>query len=277
MFLGKKPIIYRYSKAILILVTLYGKGHKDVSPKTLIEYRQGFFFYIKEQNVQLSVKDLSRLLDVPEGDIYRWIKEESIPFYRVHDQYRFNRLEILDWATAHKIKISWRILQDTASQDQSFATLTEMIHKGGIHDGVEGKDKKTLLTNAVRLLKLPSNIDQESLLSAILAREELGSTGFGDGIAIPHARYPIVTHIPGAIASVCFAKTPVDFGSMDGKPVHCLFTLVSPTVRSHLQALSRIAFVLRNAHVRDVLAHPRSPEVVLAAIAEAEKAIGKPA
>lgn len=49
--------------------------------------------------MQLSVKELSKLLNGTERTVYRWIKEQSVPFYRIHDQYRFNRVEILDWAT----------------------------------------------------------------------------------------------------------------------------------------------------------------------------------
>jgi len=225
--------------------------------------------------MQLSVKDLSKLLNVTEGTIYRWIKQESIPFYQIHEQYRFNRVEILDWATAQKINISPDILPSSGERNVPALSLAETIRKGGIHYGVEGKDKKTLLTSVVHLLNLPQGVNKESLLNAMLVREELGSTGFGDGIAIPHARYPIVTHIPSVIASICFSREPVDFGAIDGKPVHCLFTLVSPTVRSHLQILSRIAFVLKEKGVREAIIYQKPKELILQEIEKAEQSIGR--
>jgi nitrogen PTS system EIIA component len=224
--------------------------------------------------MQLSVKDLSKLLNVTERTIYRWIKQQSIPVYRIHDQYRFNRVEILDWAMVQKINVSQAILQDTTENSISELSLTETIKKGGIHYRVEGKDKKTLLHSVVELLNLPEDVNKESLLNAMLVREELGSTGFGDGIAIPHARYPIVTHISHVIVSICFAEEPVDFGAIDGKPVQCLFTLISPTVRSHLKILSRIAFVLKDPQVKDALIHQKSREIIFNEIAKAERVLG---
>jgi nitrogen PTS system EIIA component len=225
--------------------------------------------------MQLTVKELAKLLNVTERTIYRWIKEQSIPVYKIHDQYRFNRVEILDWATTKKINISHEILNDIADVNVPVHSLTETIRRGGIHYRVEGKDKKSLLTSIVHLLTLPEDVNKDILLRAMLVREELGSTGFGDGIAIPHARYPIVTHIPSAIVSICFAEQPVDFGAIDGKPVTCLFTLISPTVRSHLKTLSRIAYVLQNAFVKDAIVNQKSREVIVSEIDKAEQGIGK--
>lgn len=224
--------------------------------------------------MQLSVKELAKLLSVTERTIYRWIKEQSIPVYKIHDQYRFNRVEILDWATAQKINISHEILHDSDNTNVPALSLVDTIKKGGIHYRVEGKDKKTLLASVVDLLNLPEDIDKETILNAMLVREELGSTGFGNGIAIPHARYPIVTHIPSVIVSICFSEQPVDFGAIDGKPVTCLFTLISPTVRSHLKTLSRIAYVLQNKNVKDAIINQKSREIIFAEIMKAEQVLG---
>src|SRR5438034_985186 len=62
-------------------------------------------------------------------------------------------------------------------------------------------------------------------------REALQSTGVGDGIAIPHVRNPIVLHVSRPMITLCFLERPIDFGALDGKPVHVLFSLISPTVR----------------------------------------------
>jgi PTS system nitrogen regulatory IIA component len=83
--------------------------------------------------MQLSVKELSSLLKVTERTIYRWIKQQSIPFYRVHDQYRFNRVEIIDWATVEKMNISHRILQDGTESDITRLSLIRAIREGGVY------------------------------------------------------------------------------------------------------------------------------------------------
>lgn len=223
--------------------------------------------------MQLSVKELAVMLNVTERTVYRWIKEQTVPFYKVHDQYRFNRVDILDWVTANKINVSHRIMNDSADDKMSDLNLTEAIKKGGIHYRIEGKDKKALLNAVINLLNLPDDVKKETLLEAILVREELGSTGFGDGIAIPHARYPVVTHIPSPVVSVCFLDKPVDYGSIDGKPVSCLFTLISPTVRSHLAMLSRIAHVLKDTGVKNALVAQKNRDFILTKIEKAEQAI----
>lgn len=221
--------------------------------------------------MQLSVKELSKLLNVTDRTVYRWIKQQSIPFYRIHDQYRFNRVEILDWATAHKLNVSQGLLHDSADKNIKELSLSETIKKGGIYYRVEGKDKKTLLKAVIDLFNFPDDVKKEDLLDAMLIREELGSTGFGDGIAIPHARYPVVTHIPYALVSICFLEKPVDYGAIDGKPVNCLFTLISPTVRSHLKMLSRIAYILKNTQVKDLIVNQASREIILREIENIEQ------
>ncbi len=219
--------------------------------------------------MQLSVKELSKLLNVTERTIYRWVKDKDIPFYRIHDQYRFNRIEILDWATAHKMNVSQELLHDDDNVVE--LSLTDTIKKGGIYYRVEGKEKKTLLSTIIELFNFPDDVKKSDLLEAMLIREELGSTGFGDGIAIPHARYPVVTHIPHALVSICFLEEPVDYGAIDGKPVNCLFTVISPTVRSHLKMLSRIAYALKSPRVKEVLVNQASRDVILNEIEKNEK------
>jgi nitrogen PTS system EIIA component len=225
--------------------------------------------------MQLSVKELAGLLKITERTIYRWIKDKSIPFYRIHDQYRFNRIEILDWATTNKMNVSQGLLHDAGDNITVELSLAETIKKGGIHYRVEGKDKKELLGNVLDCFNLPEDVKKQDLLSAMLIREELGSTGFGDGIAVPHARYPVVMHIPHAIVSICFLETPVDYGAIDNKPVNCLFTVISPTVRSHLKILSGIAFVLKDPRVKKTIIAQSSREIILNAIGKSEQALNK--
>src|SRR3989338_5366288 len=123
--------------------------------------------------MQLSVKELSKLLNVTERTIYRWVKDKVIPFYRIHDQYRFNRIEILDWATTNKVNVSQAILSESDKSSIAGLSLAEAIRRGGIHYRVEGKDKKTLLRSVIDLLNLPDDFKKETLLEAMLVREEL--------------------------------------------------------------------------------------------------------
>jgi PTS system nitrogen regulatory IIA component len=96
----------------------------------------------------------------------------------------------------------------------------------------------------------------------LLARESAGSTGIGDGVAIPHARNPIVMHIPRPLISLCYLEQPIDFGAIDNQPVHTLFTIVSPTIKTHLGLLSRLAFALRDATFAQTVARRSQREAV---------------
>ncbi|MFH1246011.1 MAG: PTS sugar transporter subunit IIA [Candidatus Omnitrophota bacterium] len=225
--------------------------------------------------MQLTVRNVAQLFNVSERTIYRWIKREMIPAYRIHDQYRFNRAEILDWATANKIGISHEIFKEPAAENSGMSKLTEALKRGGIHYRISGKDKEAVLRAMVDILPMPDDVDRAFLLKVILAREELGSTGIGDGIAVPHARNPIILNVPYAFASLCFLEKAIDFAALDGKPVSCLFTLISPTVRSHLHMLSQIAFVLKDAAVKAAVAQQKSREVILSEIQRVEQSLEK--
>jgi nitrogen PTS system EIIA component len=215
--------------------------------------------------MQIDVKEAARLLSVSEKTIYRWIKQGDLPTYRINDLYRFNRAELLEWATARRVGVSPDIFADGGTSETPLPGLEDAIRAGGIHYRVAGSTKADVLASVVELMQLPEEVDKKFLLSVILARESLGSTGFGGGIAIPHVRNPIVLHIPRPTITLCFLETPIEFGAIDGKPVTTLFTMVSPTVRAHLHLLSRLTFGLRRAEFQEPVAAQAAREVLLAA------------
>jgi PTS system nitrogen regulatory IIA component len=194
----------------------------------------------------LSVRDVSKLLNVSEKTVYRWISQGILPAYRVAEQYRFNRAELLEWATSRKMNVSAALFDEPESSAVPVPTLVEALEAGGIYYRLVGGDKQMVLRAVVEHLRLPEEVDREFLLRVLLAREALQSTGIGDGIAIPHVRNPVVLHVARPMVALCFLDKPVDFGALDGRPVHALFSLISPTVRAHLRLLSRLAFALHD-------------------------------
>jgi len=90
-----------------------------------------------------------------------------------------------------------------------------------------------------------SDADEEGIVSAILKREELGSTGIGNGVAVPHTKHPSVDRL---VATVALSKNGVDFASLDGEDVFILFLLISPPDRpgDHLRGLENISRHLRD-------------------------------
>lgn len=227
--------------------------------------------------MKLLVKDAARLLNVSEKTIYRWIKQGSIPAYRLNEQYRFNRAELLEWATARRLAVSPEIFREEESEAASLPRLTEALLAGGIHYRIGGDDKPAVLRHVVEAMRLPGEVDREFLFQVLLAREALGSTAIGDGIAVPHVRTPVILHLERPMVTLCFLERPVDFAALDGQPVEVVFALTSPTVRAHLHLLSRLAFALRDPELRAAIARQASREELLAAVERAERSLAAPA
>jgi PTS system nitrogen regulatory IIA component len=222
---------------------------------------------------KLTVRDAAALLNVSEKSVYSWIEQGLLPASRIDDQYRINRTELLEWATARNLHVSPELFSELESEGAPAPTLGDALRAGGIHYRIGGSDKAAVLRRVVEILDLPGDLDREFLYEVLLAREALGSTGVGDGIAIPHVRNPIVLHLARPIVTLCFLERPVDFGALDGRPVHTLFTLISPTVRAHLHLLSRLAFVLRDPRFSAVVRRQAPPDEIHAALRDAETAV----
>ncbi|MHB0946399.1 MAG: PTS sugar transporter subunit IIA [Sedimentisphaerales bacterium] len=223
--------------------------------------------------MQLSVKDTAKILNVSEKTIYRWIKQQVIPVYQINEQYRFNRSELLEWATSRRIQVSPEIFQETEQGKTPLPSLLDALKTGGISYRIGGGDKPTVLRAIVDILNLPEEVDRGFLYQVLMARETLGSTGIGEGIAIPHVRNPVVLHVSRPSMTLCFLDNPIDFGAIDGQPVSTLFTLISPTVRAHLHILSRLGFVLQNKDFKAALKKQASREDLMETLSRAETAI----
>ena len=220
--------------------------------------------------MQIDVKEAARLLSVPEKIVLRWIREGALPAQKISSQYRLNRAELLEFATAQGIGVSPEIFSaGDEGEGPAPVAIAEALEAGGIHYEVPGRDKAGVLASVVKLLKLPAGTDANLILGVLLARESLGSTGIGEGIAIPHVRNPIVLHTPTPTIMLCFLSTAIEFDSPDGKPVHTLFTLVSPTIRTHLSMLSKLTFLLRKPEFSSVIARRAAPQEILQAARKA--------
>ena len=220
--------------------------------------------------MQLTVRDVAKLLAVSEKTVYRWLDQQTLPAYKVNNQYRFNRAELLEWAMANRINVSKELFSEPESVGVRLQGIGEAIKTGGIYYRVAGKDKVSALKSIVELLQLPPEVDKEFLFNVLLAREEIASTGIGDGIAIPHVRNPIVLHVPQPIISLCFLEEPIGFKAIDGKPVYCLFTIISPTARAHLHLLSRLSFMLQDAILKNSIKNQDTRENIFAHISRIE-------
>jgi len=221
--------------------------------------------------MDLTVADAAALLRVSEKTIYRWIQRKAIPAYKIGGQYRFRRQELMSWAGARRVVVMPGSLATPEDSGNENLSLTEALKLGGIYHGVAGQTKAEVLANAVEVMRLPEQVNRTYVLRELLVREDLGSTGVGDGIAIPHIRTPITPDLPHPLAALCFTEEPVEFGALDGKPVSAIIILLSPNVRSHLRLVSILSFVLRDPQVHDALKKQVTPDEILSAVRRAEE------
>ena len=208
--------------------------------------------------MQLTVREAASYLHVDEATVRRWIQRRGLPVHPVNERLYLNAIELWEWATENGIPVSRTLLEQAQRQPERVPPLSELLSAGGIHHDVGGRDKLGVLREIVRRLPLPPEIDREGLVTTLEAREAMGSTGIGDGIAIPHVRNPILLHVTAPFVTLCLLREAVDFDAVDGRPVHALFTVVSANVPGHLRILGSLGFVLHDEELRRLLSE-RAP------------------
>ncbi len=150
--------------------------------------------------------------------------------------------------------------------------LSDFVVPDAIVPDLKVESKEAAIRAMVEGLKNSGSIQHEEaehIVTAILKREELGSTGIGNGVAVPHTKHPSVDHL---IATVALAKAGVDFASLDGEAVYILFLLVSPPDRpgDHLRGLENISRHLRSQNFCNFLRHAKTKEDVIGLLEEAD-------
>jgi nitrogen PTS system EIIA component len=134
--------------------------------------------------------------------------------------------------------------------------LADLLHQDAIIPALKVNSKKQLLQELAAKASKITGLSEREIFDVVLQRERLGSTGVGNGIAIPHGKIASVRSIVGVFARL---DSPVDFEALDDQPVDLVFLLLAPegAGADHLKALSRIARVLRD---QDLVAKLRATD-----------------
>ena len=131
--------------------------------------------------------------------------------------------------------------------------ISEILSPATITANMKAADKNSALVELTEaIVAHVGNLDRNEVLKVLHERERLGSTGIGDGVAIPHGK---LKNIDNLLLSFGCSKTGVEFDSMDGQPAHLFFLLLAPeeSVGIHLKTLARISKLLKNPEVRSAL------------------------
>ena len=143
--------------------------------------------------------------------------------------------------------------------------LSKLLPLQNIVVGCPARDKSTALDRAAALFAAATALDPDKIRASLGAREQLGSTGLGQGVAIPHGR---VRGVKRAQAAVVQLAEPVPFDAPDGRPVGLLMALLVPenATQEHLEVLSELAQMLSDRDLREALMHEPSAGALLARI-----------
>jgi len=196
--------------------------------------------------VKITITEAAALLGADEERVHGWIEETALPAQRIRGQYRINRSDLLEWATAHNVSVAPRAFH----HERGTPSLAEALRAGGVHDGVPGSDLDSVIRHIVMMLPLADGADRDMLLDVLLARDVLGVTAVGDGIAIPHVRTPIILSPVDAVLALSFLTTPLGLHAPDGQAVDTFFFLICPTVHVHLAMLAKLAYCLKDGAFR---------------------------
>ena len=151
-------------------------------------------------------------------------------------------------------------------------SLSELLSPGGINLNLQSAQRDDVLGELVNLIQEVAAQPEarETLLHALREREQLHSTGIGDGVALPHARNALVGLVNHPVVVFGRHNQGIPYGAIDGAPARLFFLLIAPTVTEHLAILARLSRMLREPKLRKNLLAAETPQKVLELIREAE-------
>lgn len=239
--------------------------------------------------MDLSVKDVAGLLNVSEATICKWIIEGKIPSYRMDQRHLFSREEIENWVISHKLdatfdgdspflrskKSGLSIIsspKETVVGGSRQFSLFRALHKGDVLFHLKGKTKEEIFQDAMRRSSLLLPGDAEVISDLLLDREQLMPTALNNGIAVPHTRDAILD-VQYDVVIVAFLEEPLEYGALDGHPVHTLFFLFASEDKRHLHLLAKIAHLSGHPSTQKFFQTHPSKAKLLAFIKEWESQI----
>jgi nitrogen PTS system EIIA component len=137
--------------------------------------------------------------------------------------------------------------------------IVEFLRPDAVIASLAGQTGQAALAELCRPLASSYKVDGQRLLETLLEREKLGSTGIGEGVAIPHGKVP---GLPNLVAAFGRSEAGIEFRAIDGRPTHLFFTLFAPenSAGAHLKALARISRIFKNANFREALMRAASAD-----------------
>lgn len=151
---------------------------------------------------------------------------------------------------------------------EDIVDIAQLIHRGGIFKNVEGNTPQEIYAKISKMIDLPDGMTSDQVYNALCAREEVLSTAVGNGIALPHARAPIMKDEKDQRICVVYLKKPIDMKAPDERNVFVMFVLLTYNPQVHLKVLSNLAGLFRQVQFRKALENKASEAELMDLIRE---------
>lgn len=230
---------------------------------------------------QMNLQELAQMLGADARRLQRMAQRDEIPCQKVGGEFRFNRAEITEWlqqnmATMHQDHLAEVDAGITAHREtpRDEAVISPLLRPEALTTQLNARGKRGTLGELVTMAQNTGLVyDDEALLEAVVAREELCSTAIEGGVAIPHPRRPLPYAIAEPVLVVAKTTQGMVWGAPDNTLTRLFFLTASQDDRHHLHILARLCRMLHDqTWVQDLL-HAETPEDMIDLLRQRERAV----
>lgn len=214
--------------------------------------------------MNLSVRDIAEISGVSEDQVTRWIRRDRLPAMVVGGEIQCHLVELLEWSTKRRVELAETPFRESLNHGWKQVSLGAALQAGGILERTTDADAESIVAEVVAALNLPTEADRRLLRDVLLSREDLGLCPAGDGIGVPHPRFPVIVPRTQPALTLAYLRSPLRIADGDAE-IDKLFVLVSPTVHIHLYLVAQLAGAIRNVEFREQVLRRGAPDHVFRA------------
>lgn len=200
--------------------------------------------------MDLTIKDISHLLLLPEKEVKVLIKKKEIPFQNINDKLLFNKQQMIEWALSKNLPLN--ISNHKKLSEYTVQSLSPLLDQNSFYYDCDFSEQ-LYIEQMINLIDFSEPVDKEIIVQLLKSREELMSTAIGNGISLPHPRIPLMLGKNKPVISFFFPENTLQLKSLDAKPVHTIILLISQTIKQHLSLLAHLSFLLSTETFRFAL------------------------
>ena len=228
----------------------------------------------------LTTKELAQMMGADARRLERMAERGEIPCQKVSGQLRFNRAAVTEWLQQHLPVMAGHHLAEVDAgigahrqRQRDEAIIAPMLRPEAVAMQLRSRGKNSLIRELVSLASATGLVyDEQALLDAVLAREELASTAVEGGIAMPHPRRPLPYDLAEPILVVGRSASVV-FGAPDGKLTDLFFLMASQDDHHHLHVMARLCRMLSDEDFVDEIRSAETPQAIIDLLTEREQGV----